>query len=249
MYSENTTQLFSFGYRCSSAGILKSMGLKYESFPFDWLISRLHVIKHCIEDEFHEFLNQCNYVRKYSKTYETIDSTSGYVCDEHLMVNHYYQPETQMDLENAYGYNLAMNHHNMWEEKDHEYYTRCVERFMALISKDHVKTYIHINPVLSTSKYENIKDELVVDFIKFDEFMYSYSNQKTNGIFFIMVKQDAGVSEQQPYMQLLYSSNVNNTRIYSIFTNSNMKDAGEIFINDNPKVVGFIKSVILSFLM
>ena len=71
------TQFFSFGYRCSSAGILKSMQLKYESFPFDWLISRLDVIKHCLQDDFREFLNQSNYVRKYSKTYEMIDSDQG----------------------------------------------------------------------------------------------------------------------------------------------------------------------------
>lgn len=249
MSTENITQFISFGYRCSSAGILKSMQLKYESFPFDWLISRLHVIKHSIEDQFHEFLNQSNYVRKYSKTYETIDVTTGYVCDEHLMVNYYYQPDDQMDLENAYGYNLAMNHHNIWEEKDHDYYMRCVQRFHTLINATHNKTYIHITPLITTSKYETIKDNMIVGFISFDEFIYNYSNTHMNGIFFIMVKQDSGETEKEPYMQLLYNSTINNTRIYAIFTNSTMKDAGEIYINDHPKVVGLIKSIILSYMI
>lgn len=239
------TQFFSFGYRCSSAGILKSMQLKYESFPFDWLISRLDVIKHCLEDEFHEFLNQSNYVRKYSKTYEMIDSNKGYVCDEHLMVNSFYQDPKEMDLENAYGYKLAMNHHNIWENKDYDYYLRCVKRFMSLMSTSHIKNYIHITPLMNVSKYVETKEKILEEFILFDHFMYNYSNQKTNGIFFVMIRQN--LPETEPYMEVLYSSDINDTRIYAVYSNNTMKDAGEIFICDNPKVVWLIKSVILTY--
>ena len=44
MESISSPTFVSFGYRCSCAGILKDLGLKHESYPFDWLISNLSVI-------------------------------------------------------------------------------------------------------------------------------------------------------------------------------------------------------------
>jgi hypothetical protein len=174
-----------------------------------------------------------------------IDSDQGYVCDEHLMVNSYYQNPEQMDLENAYGYQLAMNHHNIWLEKDHDYYIRCVNRFTALMATVHTKNYIHITPLMNVSKYAITKEKMILDFIAFDEFMYNYSNKKTNGIFFVMVRQNA--PETEPYMEVLYSSGVNDTHIYAVYVNGKMKDAGEIFMCDHPKVLGLIKSVIWAY--
>jgi hypothetical protein len=59
--------LFSLGFRCSSASLIKSLGLKNESYPFDWLVSRLSVIQHCIESDFVEFLNLDNYKRQWKQ--------------------------------------------------------------------------------------------------------------------------------------------------------------------------------------
>jgi hypothetical protein len=49
----------SLGYRCSSAALLKKLQLKNESYPFDWLVSRLSVIEDSIQSGFKEFLNIC----------------------------------------------------------------------------------------------------------------------------------------------------------------------------------------------
>ena len=64
----DTIKIISFGYRCSSAGFLKKLGLKNESYPFDWLISRLFVIKHCVESNFTVFLNLEKFEKKQCNT-------------------------------------------------------------------------------------------------------------------------------------------------------------------------------------
>ena len=183
--------IISFGFRCSSAAILKKMGFKNESYPFDWLISDLSTIKHCLKDDFKEFLNLDNYTRKYTKTYEMADSTQGFVCDEHLMVNTFYQPKEIMDVENTYQYKLAMNHHNILEQKDKEYYTRCVQRLRELIISDKSKIYLHICRLITKEKYVKEKTEILNKLIEFDDSINSKVEDKIvsiKGIIFILVK-------------------------------------------------------------
>ena len=48
----------SLGHGCHSANILKRLGLKKESYPFDWLNSRTSIVKDCIEDNFKKFLDK-----------------------------------------------------------------------------------------------------------------------------------------------------------------------------------------------
>jgi hypothetical protein len=107
--------IFSLGFRCSSASIIKELGLKFESYPFDWLVSRLHVIRHCIETDFAEFMNKENYVFRITKTYEMASSDKQFICDEHIMLNRFYQPPNLMEFENTYQAHLATNHHNITE--------------------------------------------------------------------------------------------------------------------------------------
>lgn len=40
-------KVISFGHRCSTASFIQN--LKTESYPFDWLVSKLDIIKDCIE--------------------------------------------------------------------------------------------------------------------------------------------------------------------------------------------------------
>ena len=197
MDNENK-KIISLGFRCSSAAILKRMGLKHESFPFDWLISRLSVIRHCMETDFTEFLNLSNYQRKYSNTYEMADSRNGFICDEHLMVNLYYQPEDQSDPENTYKWYLAMNHHNILEQKDTEYYERCVQRYRELMTFDEPKIYLHICPLITMEKYNDTKENIFHELTSFDQFMYEFTNGTSRGLFFIMVRDDAGQGSKNP---------------------------------------------------
>jgi len=239
-----TKKIFSLGFRCSSSAILKNLGLKEESYPFDWLISRLSVIKQCIEDEFKQFLNQDNYERRYSNTYEMMDSKDGFICDEHLMVNLFYQPTDKMDIDNTYQYYLAMNHHNIKEGKDYDYYCRCVDRFNTLINDSSIlKTYVHITPLITTEKYQETQELIIDECKEFDLFLNNKSNQTTKGIFFILVKN----LELEHFTQsLLYQSHDTNTKIYLVNTNRHFIDAGEKFMGNSHYETEFIRETIHS---
>ena len=142
-------QTISLGYRCSSAGILKSLGLKTESYPFDWLVSRLPVIEDCIQTDFREFLSPDNYkcTTGVTNNYTSTDPASQqWICNESFCFNEYYErPQSQIENmkyylpqpisteRDAYGYKLMMNHRNIKTNKsDQEYFARCVERWKSI---------------------------------------------------------------------------------------------------------------------
>jgi len=234
-------KIFSFGFRCSSAAIIKRMGLKLESYPFDWLVSHLSVIRHCMETDFEEFLNIGNYQRKYTNTYEMADSRKGFVCDEHLMVNVFYQPLDMLDVENTYKCRLAMNHHNITEIKDKEYYTRCVERFRELVTSDYEKVYLHICPVITLQMYEEKKAEMMKEIIEFDRFVNDSMNRLCKGLVFIIARDDSPeYSFRTEKMDILPTG----TCIYVIYANRGFIDAGEIFMGNWSQETAFIQDKI-----
>ena len=245
--SNSPIKILSFGFRCSSAAILKQMNLKTESYPFDWLISDLSVIKHCIETDFQEFVNPSNYIRKYTNTYEMADSKEGFICDEHLMVNHFYQPVEKMDEDNTYKYKLAMNHHNILEPKDAEYYNRCIQRFRELIINDDQKAYLHIRHLITKEKYEIEKQTILQEIIDFDTFIYEYSKSSLKGLYFILVKDKK--NNESFHQELLYESLTTGSKIITIFVNPHFVDAGEIFIGEYYNEVLFIKEQIQNLLL
>lgn len=111
----------SMGTTCLPAGLLKTMGLKHVSYPFDWLnIKNLSIVSDIIEDNFDKFLDRSLY-------YKT-DKTSNTV---------------EVEVETATGaantiighklYGKIFHHKNPLEnQSDYEYYTRCVSRFRNL---------------------------------------------------------------------------------------------------------------------
>lgn len=165
-------KIISLGYRCSVAGILKKLGLKHESFPFDWLVSRLPVIQHCIEDDFKEFFNLENYQLKYTHTFAHMNTLEGFVCNENMLANMYYQPIQNKDPKNAYQFNLAMNHHNIIENRnDYEYYKRCVERFQKEFASPTSKMFVHVTPLYTIDSYQQYGDIILKECYDFQSFL------------------------------------------------------------------------------
>ena len=169
------------------------------------------------------------------------DSNQIFICDEHLMVNKFYQPSNLMNEENTYKYKLAMNHHNILEQKDFEYYNRCVERFIHLLENDSPKIYLHIRHLITNEKYEEEKDDILKEFIDFDEFMAKNCQSSLKGLFFILVKDKKESNEFRG--ELLYDSNITGSKIFIIYVNNQFIDAGETFIEDD-KEVTFITETI-----
>ena len=239
------TTIFSLGYRCSSAGILKSMGLKYESFPFDWLISRLTVAQHCIATDFKEFLEVSNYVPKVTNTYSRMHSSIGFVCEEHILYNSFYQPEQHRDCSNTYMYQLAINHRDIRKPEDADYYNRCIQRLNRLLASTEMKTYLHITPVVSTHFFDMNHNQIIGEIKQFDSFIWERGNHNIRGLIFVMVINRS--LDGKPEHELIEQLD-NETRIYKIVVNRDFVDAGEIFMGNHGAELNFIKNMIYTYL-
>ena len=241
-------KIISLGYRCTVAGILKKLGLKHESFPFDWLISRLSVIQHCIQDDFREFLNTENYQQKHTRTFSRIDIiTEGLICDEDIWANMYYQPIEMPNPIHTYHYRLALNHHNIVGNVAHyEYFKRCVQRLRNELNTKTSKMFVHITPVFTIDCFQNCGINIVKECHDFQEFLESNEGWQEEGgeegaeqhsftirsLYFIMVLDNL---ESTPTLTILHE-NIDNPifkhKIYLIKTNYNLRDAGETFMGD-----------------
>jgi hypothetical protein len=238
-------KIISFGFRCSSAALLKQMNLKTESYPFDWLVSDLSVIHHCMETDFVEFENPAHYERRYTNTYEMADSREGFICDEHLMVNCFYQPPHLFNEENTYRYKLAMNHHNILESKDADYYHRCIQRFRELMeNQDIPKIYLHIRHLVTLETYEKEKETILKEFADFDQSIQQRYPGSLKGLFFILVKDK---KEFREHRELLLET-PNGSHIWILYVNRDFVDAGETFMGNFEKEVLFLKNEIQHFL-
>lgn len=241
---------FSLGYRCSSASILKKLGIKFESHPFDWIVSRPPIIEHCISDRFREFFNTENYEKKQSTTnhYESIDSTPRKIVDENIFVNKYYENyggesstyrkyyvapplTTKYD---TYAHQLVFNHHDITSPSDRAYYRRCVERWDALMASETTKKCgLYIHPCLFCSVYVEIERALINELRRFHK---SLRNRNIEGIYIIPVKLP--YPSVEPYVRYVLeeqpdSASVPNCRICVLWVNQDFIDAGEIFMGNS----------------
>jgi hypothetical protein len=241
--SQSYDQIVSLGYRCSSAGIIKSLGLKTESYPFDWLVSRLPIIEHCIHTEFKEFLNPDNYKTKSGVTnhYVSTDPSSRqWICNESICFNEYYEsaenPQTQYYLpqpltseHDAYGYKLMMNHRNIKTPQDQTYYSRCIERWY---SASHRRLVFYIHPAVFYDEFLQIRPKLIEELRR----AHKSINPFGDGIYIIPVRTPFEyptnhcakyVLEEQPD-----DESSQGCRICILWANREFIDAGEIFMGN-----------------
>ena len=254
--------IVSLGYRCSSAGILKSLGIKHESYPFDWMVSRLPVIEHCIQTDFAEFLHTANYqcVRGMTNHYSSLDTSSRqWICNESICFNKYYEttrcispnidlylPKPMNPEYDAYGYKLMMNHRNIKSTKeDEEYFARCVERWNRIRTSPTANIlYLYIHPAVFYEEFFLIKSKLIEDIRRFHRtsIMTPTTNSITipklnrDGIYIIPVKTqyDFPTEHCAKYVLEEQSDDISTPgcRICILWANRNFIDAGEIFMGN-----------------
>jgi hypothetical protein len=226
------------GYRCSSSEIIRILNLKKESYPFDWIISKLSTIKDCILNDFKEFLKIENYVKKEMNTYNIIDSVKLLVTRDKCSINTYYNQDMIDDF-NTYDSKLSLVHHDISKTEDYEYYKRCINRFKNILQSDSKKFYLYTHQIIGINEYNQIKDDIITEFINFNEFIKTISNN-INGLFFILVKTNT------EYCNL---ENINlNPFIYVVMTNKDFLDNGEIFYGNPHKEIELIIKAIKSYL-
>lgn len=239
-------QIFSLGYRCSSAGILKSIGLKTESYPFDWMVSRLPIIENCIQTEFKDTFNPSNYkcVSASTNHYTSTDpSSQQWICNESICFNLQYENQDTARIQlylprpicperDAYGYKFMMNHRNIvTTQSDRDYYARCIERFNAPY-KNRLALYIH--PAIFYSEFVPYKNEYIAELRRAHKSISI--THPHDGIYIIPVKTPYEnptqhccryILEEQPDDKMNPKC-----RICILWANRDFIDAGEIFMGN-----------------
>ncbi|MBN3849918.1 hypothetical protein G3N58_24295 [Paraburkholderia sp. Ac-20342] len=112
------SSVISIGSHCVTAGEIKRFGLKKSSYPFDWIFSNVAMVADCIKDDFEKFLD-----RRYHKAVPV---------EERRFRNANYCQHTYY-LE-RFGINFVFNHRDITSDEDFAYYSRCVERFRAVLN-------------------------------------------------------------------------------------------------------------------
>tara|TARA_B100000035_G_scaffold136208_1_gene116089 strand:+ start:2806 stop:5253 length:2448 start_codon:yes stop_codon:yes gene_type:complete len=216
---------FSLGYRCTTSGLLKSLGLKNESHPFDWNISRLNVIQECLYDGFRDFMDLDNYGHRHTKTYDMLNSMEHIVCNEYITYNKVYQPNFQTD--HTYEARLGFNHKNLLIKEDYEYYQRCIERFEHFLREDEEsKMGVYMSPMITSEQEVMLELNQIYEF---ENFILNYGNKSVKkNIYFIVYKD-----KSRPRSKLeLYQTLENGSQIFKIHVRPFILDAGEFFIEN-----------------
>lgn len=162
----------SIGSFCQSSQLLIRQGLKTESYPFDWIYSNFDVVKHCIEDDFKTFLDRSQYF--YVPPTPRDPKLAGHSLYS-TFIEYKYETVPQ---------GFFLHHDPRLDDKDYEYFERCVERFKDLIKSDDKKlfTYVYKNREPERS------EEAFQEALSFIEFF----NKHVNNYFLIFVYHSIG---------------------------------------------------------
>ncbi len=230
-YADKTI-IFSVGHRCTSTSLIKEMRQKFETYPFDWVVSKLDVLVHCIETDFEEYLRMENYVDMRTETFNLCDDVKTHVCYENILYNKYYENEYMAEnkVENkigTYGMKLAMTHHDIRTSKDYQYFQRCIQRFKKILSLPQQKFYLYVHPIMGMNEYDNqVKIGILLSY--FNAFTEYLKTKTANafGIYFVVVKNDYKKGEVEVLRE------TDDLIIYVLYANQNLIDGGGVYSGD-----------------
>ena len=100
--------IVSVGNACTCAFMLKDLGLKLKSYPFDWIISPQGMVEDCITTDFKDYLD--------SKQFYHTDDREGTTYCHHK----------------KYGTNVFHHRCPLHNPEDFAYLQRCVDRFRLI---------------------------------------------------------------------------------------------------------------------
>jgi hypothetical protein len=109
------------GLRCPAADMLKRLGTRKCSYPFDWtLLTKLDGVVTSLQDDFSEFLDRSKYVDN-----ETTKRNQG-SCGHSTLP----------------GGNNMFVHRDPRIDEDYQYTSRCVDRMREVLTKSHSKLFV-----------------------------------------------------------------------------------------------------------
>lgn len=67
------SHIISLGSACTVAGAMRTYGIRFEAYPFDWLVSPFDSLYKALDDDFKNFLKEDSLVVRQSDKYGTLD--------------------------------------------------------------------------------------------------------------------------------------------------------------------------------
>ena len=127
----------------------------------------------------------------------------------------------------TYGMKLAMSHHDIRQEKDRQYFERCVERFKKILALPQQKFYLYVHPIMGMAEYElNVGyGGVLLYFNAFSDYLKTRTNNAV-GIFFVVVKNE----EKKGQIDVLFETE--DIIVQTLFTNKDLIDAGGVYSGD-----------------
>ena len=194
----------SLGSRCHTSSFLKRNKLKKESYPFDWIYSNIYMIIHCLDTKFTFFLN---------KDYYSITDLNNY-NQTHL----YYYPDN----------NTMFNHHNPLNDKDYDYFKRCIERFYNVLKSNKKKLFIIMLDHNDTNPYYTYNDLIKYNNNEFDLLNYKLSLFTDNYEILIIIHKKNDNNNHHF---------INNNNLTILFFSTYSYSNGVSFIDDNDNII------------
>lgn len=121
--------VISLGSHCYTSALIKALGLKRQSFPFDWLFSSPELVLDCLRDRFERFLDPVHH-----RTSPIEDRAEPHIN----LADHGYYADTL-------GVRYVFNHRDPNVEEHAAYYRRAVDRFLAVLASDDVKLLLMVD--------------------------------------------------------------------------------------------------------
>jgi hypothetical protein len=190
----------SLGFLCHSSYLLKRNNFKKCSYPFDWIYSQPNMIIDCIEDGFSKFLNKSYYT-------SNTETHGGH---------------------SLYGELMFAHHNPSKNEKDYEYFVRCVSRFKSLLTYSQPKLF-SIFYVNLSSINADVRNQVI-------EFNNKLKNYTTNYTLLVIFNIS---NEQTNNHSFTYYENIHFLELHTI-SNSN----GVHFINNQDDI--YLDNIMIS---
>lgn len=122
--------VISLGTFCYPAWLIKGLGLKKASYPFDWIFSSPAMVFDILHDNFGRLLDP---------TYHRSNPVENRPHPtEHISEHTFYREQFKVDN--------VFSHRDITEPTTLAYYCRAVERFRALAESAEAKLFVMINP-------------------------------------------------------------------------------------------------------
>jgi hypothetical protein len=131
----------SLGKLCQSSKILQRIGVKNESYPFDWVHSNLDIIQHCIDDDFKSLMDKSFY---FSSTDKATTKSCNHEIYSKMCGGVFFRHRDPLSIED-----------------DYNYFVRCVDRFRMLLKSEERKTFIQF--------YRGHEEESITKTINFNQ--------------------------------------------------------------------------------